>query len=316
MTDNKQFTTRAYNSIEHAPYGLIKKSSTSERLSDEAAYYDQIPKNVAFLFPRKIDYQNKNNTHNLILEYYPYKTLGEYMVSGETTAWDDVFSNLKGALELMSGHVKITDQIRSYGTAMYIEKTYNEYVNLKKTYYDKELFSCPKLVINDIECDNFELIWDNTKKVIQNNLLNFEFKMIHGDMCFSNILYHPKVGARFIDMRGSFGEKGIYGDVLYDYAKLLHSVEGGYEFFINDLFNVSKEAKGIYNFFFQGHYNKKQAFDSYMKAFSDQNIHLIRLVQGLIFVGMCARHYDCEKRQMAMYLTGIKSLNEALKALC
>jgi len=310
------FKTRAYNTIQHLSFGRIKKSSTSDRLSDEAAYYDQIPQSVNFLFPRKIDYETKDNTYSLTLEYYPYKTLGEYMVSGISLDWDLVFANVKNAIELMSSHAKTTDKIQAFGKAMYVDKTYQEYQNLVNTYCHKNLFSCKKLVINGEQYDNFETVWDRVKEVITQNLLDFSFVMIHGDMCFSNILYHPKVGVRFIDMRGSFGEKGIFGDVLYDYAKLLHSVEGGYEFFINDLFDVSHDSSCSYNFSFKADSSKKPAFDSYMKVFSDRNINLIRLVQGLIFVGMCARHYDCEKRQMAMYLTGIKSINEALQSIC
>jgi hypothetical protein len=55
--------------------------------------------------------------------------------------------------------------------------------------------------------------------------------------------------------------------------------------------------------------------NSYMSVFKDKNIDIIRLVQGLIFVGMCARHYDSTDRQMIMYLTGIKNLNEAVNSL-
>jgi hypothetical protein len=103
---------------------------------------------------------------------------------------------------------------------------------------------------------------------------------------------------------------------MYDYAKLLHSVEGGYELFINDSFSVEKEYHGVYNAYLFSNKNKDLAFDAYMQAFGDQNIDIIRLVEGLIFIGMCARHYDSKKRQMIMYLTGIKNLNEAVKQLC
>lgn len=103
---------------------------------------------------------------------------------------------------------------------------------------------------------------------------------------------------------------------MYDYAKLLHSVEGGYELFINDSFSVERESLGVYNAHLFSNKNKDLAFGAYIQAFGDKNIDLIRLVEGLIFVGMCARHYDSEKRQMIMYLTGIKTLNEAVKQLC
>ena len=38
-----------------------------------------------------------------------------------------------------------------------------------------------------------------------------------------------------------------------------------------------------------------------------------KFLQGLIFIGMCARHYDSLDRQKIMYCTGIKILNECLE---
>lgn len=310
-----KFNTRAYNNIELLPFGLIKKSSESDRLLDEVFYYDSIPKNVLHLFPRKIDSYIEDTKYNLILEYYPYKNLGEYMISDDPLDWISVFSNLKGALECMSQYSRKVEDISKFSTSMYIQKTFNEYHNLKNSYHDTEMFSSKTLVIDGLEYDNFETIWNDIESIIKNKLLNYNHTMIHGDMCFSNILYHPKVGSRFIDMRGSFGERGIYGDRLYDYAKLLHSVEGGYEFFINDKFNVSKLSKRIYNTHIDVNKNKQDALDAYIQIFSNMDINLVRLVEGLIFIGMCARHYDSKERQMIMYLTGIKNLNEALKTL-
>ena len=312
----KTFNTRAYNSIELLPFGLVRKSSTSDRLSDEVFYYDSIPSDVIHLFPRKKESFIKDGNYNLVLEYYPYKNLGQHMLSDEEFDWGSVFSNLKGAIELMGQHTEYSEDYEKYASSMYITKTKTEYENLKKSYYDSELFSSEKLIINGKEYTNFEGMWDKVQSLIEKRLLHYRRNMIHGDMCFSNILYHPKVGARFIDMRGSFGAKGVYGDSMYDYAKLLHSVEGGYELFINDSFSVEKECPGAYNLHLFSNKNKDLAFDAYMQAFGDKNIDLIRLVEGLIFVGMCARHYDSEKRQMIMYLTGIKTLNEAVEKLC
>jgi hypothetical protein len=312
----KTFNTRAYNTIQILPFGLVEKSSASDRLLDEIAYYDSIPSNVKHLFPRKKDSYVANQKYHLVIEYYPYKNLGEYMLSDEKFDWISVFSNIKEAIGLMSNYVQENKDAESHAISMYITKTKNEYENLKKSYYDHELFSGDKLIINDKEYVNFEKLWDKIQALIEKNLLLYKRTMIHGDMCFSNILYHPKIGSRFIDMRGSFGTKGIYGDSMYDCAKLLHSVEGGYELFINDSFVVEKKSTGVYNIELLENENKQDAFNAYKKIFSDKNIDLIRLVEGLIFVGMCARHYDCKKRQMIMYLTGIKNLNEAMKNLC
>lgn len=313
--ENEQFNTRAYNSIELLPFGLVKKSSTSDRLVDEGFYYDSIPSNIAHLFPRKKESYILEGKHHLVLEYYPYQNLGQYMISNDLFDWNLALANLNETLKLMYEYVEDCEDMSDHAVSMYINKTYTEYQNFKNTYHDMELFSCSKLVIDEKEYDNFEFMWQKITSIIKNHLLRYRRTMIHGDMCFSNILYHPKVGSRFIDMRGSFGRRGVYGDSMYDYAKLLHSVEGGYEYIINDCFSVKKVSPCVYNTNLFCNRNKIDALDAYMTIFKDKNIDLIRLVEGLIFIGMCARHYDNKERQIMMYLTGIKILNEALKTL-
>lgn len=71
---------------------------------------------------------------------------------------------------------------------------------------------------------------------------------MHGDFCFSNILYDMPSGiVRLIDPRGSFGEQcvGIYGDQKYDLAKLAHSAEYGYDFLVNGLYTVRRAGSVI-----------------------------------------------------------------------
>ena len=55
--------------------------------------------------------------------------------------------------------------------------------------------------------------------------------VLHGDFCFSNILYDSRVRRiKAIDPRGLVGTKPtIYGDPRYDLAKLAHSVVGRYD---------------------------------------------------------------------------------------
>ena len=55
--------------------------------------------------------------------------------------------------------------------------------------------------------------------------------VMHGDFCFSNILYSPRLRRiKVIDPRGSTGGgPSLYGDGRYDLAKLAHSVVGRYD---------------------------------------------------------------------------------------
>jgi hypothetical protein len=59
--------------------------------------------------------------------------------------------------------------------------------------------------------------------------------LMHGDFCFSNILYNSRMRRiRLIDPRGAVvdGEPSLWGDSLYDGAKLMHSLAGRYDLII------------------------------------------------------------------------------------
>ena len=99
------------------------------------------------------------------------------------------------------------------------------------------------------------------------------------------------------------------GDVYYDLAKLMHSVDGKYECFIYDKFDLVTHSPEAFSLSFNTELKElSPLFSKYLYANHDET--KIKVIQGLIFIGMCARHYDCHKRQVAMYLTGLRILNE------
>lgn len=206
-----------------------------------------------------------------------------------------------------------------YAQAMYIDKTekyYNDFVrNFVKI---SKISKHDTLVLNGKRYLNFESIWDDVKKLIEKELapLN-KMNVIHGDFCFSNILYgrNKKTDTHIlkcIDPRGEFGKLGIYGDALYDSAKLLHSYEGGYEYIIFDEFYLEKNP-ALSNFTLRFSNDNKDKIKDIFDRHSNVDLYKAKIIEGLLFISMCSRHYDSEKRQLAMYTQGIKFLNEALE---
>ena len=65
----------------------------------------------------------------------------------------------------------------------------------------------------------------------------FHYSVMHGDYCFSNILYDMRNHTiKLIDPRGFLNrERGFsfYGPYIYDYFKLAHSYIGKYDFIIS-----------------------------------------------------------------------------------
>jgi hypothetical protein len=138
-------------------------------------------------------------------------------------------------------------------------------------------------------------------------------QIIHGDLCFTNILYDPVSRLfKFIDPRGSFGESGIYGDGRYDIAKLLHSLDGGYDFFIHDMFRLERDGDKLQlQQFFPA--TRAAVLGAFKKIFSTHyDFDEVRTLEGLLFLSMCPLHKDHPARQFAMFATGLRILNEIL----
>lgn len=58
-----------------------------------------------------------------------------------------------------------------------------------------------------------------------------KFCFIHGDCTFSNLMLREDGSPVLIDPRGYFGHTELYGDPLYDWAKLYYSIMGNYDRF-------------------------------------------------------------------------------------
>jgi len=72
-----------------------------------------------------------------------------------------------------------------------------------------------------------------------------EFAFIHGDCTFSNMMLREDGSPVLIDPRGYFGYSELYGDVLYDWAKLYYSIRGNYDRFNLKEFRLAIGEEGV-----------------------------------------------------------------------
>jgi hypothetical protein len=118
-----------------------------------------------------------------------------------------------------------------------------------------------------------------------------------------------------IDPRGSFGNKykGIYGDIKYDLAKLLHSAVGGYDYLVNNLYKIDFDGRNItYDIFYKD--NSVTVADKARQLVTNlgYSVKDIMLIVGTLFLTMPPLHADSSSRQRMMYIHGIKLINENL----
>jgi len=340
-------TDRLKNEAEY--YKALEERYQYSSTQEGAFKYERVKRHFANM--RNTDRTYEVETFDTVgtyldLELYGYENYGTQfarLVESLSPSWitkdhpfDGFMSHLKQVMEILHGfgeqqynYVHDIDQWIEDARSMFVDKTAREFMALLTSRSDwKGFLLSDPVSINfygkSRKYRNFLDIWPKVVKYIDEEILTRKLvekhrTVIHGDMCFSNILYTdtPYKVIKFIDPRGSFGRVGIFGDNRYDIAKLYHSVDGLYEFIIRDQFALAEHAeKGLYMFDVIYPSVDLGAILKLQSAFNDKfvtNLKETMVLSGLIFIGMCARHYDSEQRQKVMYLTGLKQLNEAME---
>lgn len=114
----------------------------------------------------------------------------------------------------------------SYDEA-YIGKTFIRLNKVKKLI---PFADDPFITVNGRQCRNVFYEKELLEKEIKTYFPE-EFKLLHGDCTFSNILLKEDGTPVLIDPRGYFGTTELYGDAAYDWAKLYYSIVGNYDQF-------------------------------------------------------------------------------------
>ena len=123
-------------------------------------------------------------------------------------------------------------------------------------------------------------------------------KIIHGDPVFTNIIINNHDKIKFIDMRGKVGDKlTIYGDWLYDWAKIYQSIIG------YDEILISKFIDKLY---------KENIIDIFKKyfvsRFSEENFENLKMITKSLIFTLIPLHNN-EKCHKYYNLLSCKYLN-------
>jgi len=138
------------------------------------------------------------------------------------------------------------------------------------------------------------------------------FTVIHGDPTFSNTLITAESDVRFIDPRGRFGRSQIFGDPMYDWAKLYYSVVGGYDQFNRRQFLLSLEEDNVeISIRNSGWTHLSGLFEA---RFSPDQLRQIRVLHGLIWLGLSGYVQDDYDSILGAYFKGMLELNHVNEA--
>ncbi len=135
-----------------------------------------------------------------------------------------------------------------------------------------------------------------------------EFKVIHGDPTFSNIIIKSSSKKPvFIDPRGYFGSLKIFGDPLYDFSKLYYSAVGNYDFFNQGRFSLRLNSTEV---------NVKiesEGFEKTESLFEDtvgNCMPSLKVIHAFIWLSLSGYVVDDHDAILASYFHGLKLFQE------
>jgi len=304
---------------------VIKSSSEKDKLNQEINFYNQLPKRLKIHFPRLLDTGDNQNTSIgyrwYSIEYYPYKSLSQFFVyyTLPLANWQTLFNKL---MDIHKQFLEPTDNFSQLIDSRHLHQFYSSKLDsrIDAARVDKKLktlIDMETVILNGKVLKGFKSLklWLDDKLLDITQGIKSGF--LHGDLCFSNILFEPSSGiVRLIDPRGEFMGCVNRGDPRYDLAKIMHSVHGRYDFIINDLFKIEIDTQG-YHFSLP----KSKYLDQVTALFlqnieqkTNYKIDDLMLLESLLFLTMLPLHSDYPDRQIAFFLTGLRLLNEVYVA--
>jgi choline kinase len=306
----KFIVTRHFNQIRVDEFAnlLTKSSENRDKLIAEIDWYEGLPPELKWVYPAV--FATDRVRPSVTMEFVPYPSLDElYLYSDlHESTWSVVLAKLVKLLQVFNGY-KATVSLDDYRD-MYVDKVrlrIEELMRQNPTL--RPLLEAPNLTVNGLDCLPVSQAIDALEAVLPRLWSEADHSIIHGDFCFPNILYSPESGAvKLVDPRGAWGKRGITGDIKYDYAKLLHSISGGYDSIINDYCDVRWNGSSIDASVFKPRVSEflvRTVFDS-----MPYRPEVIELLEGSIFVSIAAIHREDVRRQLVMLAIGLEKITK------
>lgn len=241
-------TQRSFNELKIVD-GVVKKQSTQNRkIEAEGHWFFRLPEHLKIYIPQLIS-QHSADKSSYCLEYLNALPLNELFVHGRKIKqfWLHLCALLSKFMQDARGDefsCQSIEQIQVDTIKLYQDKTINRldaYAHSSKIDLDAKYKYSGKTVGSIREIAN-----DCIARTLKLPIIPC---YLHGDLCFSNILYDSRAdNIKVIDPRGinADNELTLLGDQKYDLAKLCHSFVGLYDFIIADAFElIENEEVGV-----------------------------------------------------------------------
>ncbi len=312
-------TQRAFNDLRIEGGVVAKSSHDARKMQAEADWYSGLPSRLRMFTPQLLGRLSEDpeagTRTGYEIEYLHYLPLSDLYVFGRLPqlAWRSIFRALSEWVSACKPYrpADAAMEIEAAG-ALYREKTI---ARLKQFGEATGISVTEDWTFNGQPLPGLLTIAETAAAAVRSPEEK-DIRVIHGDFCFSNILYDFRTQRpKLIDPRAvnGNGKPSIHGDWRYDLAKLHHSVIGRYDFIIAGRYRLERQGprqltfnmpcdasiSGIQQEF------REMCFGGSTLAETDA-----LPISILLFLSMLPLHADRADRQMALLANALRLYRE------
>ena len=300
-------TQRAFNELTINSRWIEKASVKNDKIAAEAHWFATLPDQLRGYIPQYLGSNTEKGKVCYRLEYLHLTALNELFVFAQlpSKVWQQILMGCIEFLQQCTQHNANASVTTNGLDVLFGDKTYQrleEFFNSESISLDtKWQFDDQPITLRQVLNKSTQHLPSGREKM----------SVLHGDFCFSNILYDFRAGkVKTIDPRGMTpdGKKTLYGDISYDLAKLSHSILGLYDWIIAGYYDVNIEGNRIeLNIANSGqHKETQQAFIELVEqnfALTAKNLYAMQIQ---LFLSMLPLHADDKNRQKALFANAFR----------
>lgn len=165
--------------------------------------------------------------------------------------------------------------------------------------------------INGADCPNIFYLREEVEKRIERYMPD-EFRLLHGDCTFSNMLLRQDGTPVLIDPRGYFGTTEYYGDPAYDWVKLYYSIAGNYDQFNLKRFTLRIESEEVWLETESNHWEDME--DEFFNLLAGEvSREQIRLLHALVWLSLTTYAWEDYDSVCGAFYRGLYLLREVME---
>ena len=309
-------TERAFNSLSITRDAVRKTSPQHGKMEAEASWFENVPPPLRRHVPAYLGrVDDASNSSGYYLGYEYLCPLSDLYVFGALAPemWRQVLASCADVLAEMQAHKPAAVE-QGWFSALYGGKTLERFHSFAA---GAGIRPDHPWTLNGRELPApHDLIAALVKIIGPAN--DTDIGILHGDFCFSNILYDFRRGAiKLIDPRGfvEAGKPGVFGDTRYDIGKLHHSVIGRYDFIVAGYFALDRVGAYALDFALDQPSCKsavEREFRARICLGDPARERVACAISVLLHLSMLPLHVESPQRQWALLANGYRLYQDHL----